>query len=450
MNSKNSKNLETFHKFIDLLIIQAAWWLSYYIRFEANLIPVHGDYLLLRYIKFSGLLLVINYYFLSKAGLYSAKRILPLFEELYSVIRANALSFTLFIFAGYFASNQKLSRVFIVTYLIVSTLMLIGSKLTVRKILRNLYNRGLGVRHVFLIGNSPQMQVYASKIESNPEYGMKISRWIKDDAEIEKLRAEDLEKESPSSVVFGVQNQKYHLVSQLLNDMNNLLIDIVVLPDLSHSFVGYQIVNISGITAILVNEPNLSNRSMFIKRLFDLTCCGIGVLIISPLLIVIALLVKFTSKGPILYSQVRMGLDGKEFKMWKFRSMKTGEVNKETWTVKDDPRVTSIGKFIRKTSLDELPQLFNVLLGDMSLVGPRPERPVFVNEFKKDIPTYMLRHKMKAGITGWAQINGWRGDTSIEKRIECDLYYIKHWSIWLDIWIVFMTFWKGFINKNAY
>ena len=145
-----------------------------------------------------------------------------------------------------------------------------------------------------------------------------------------------------------------------------------------------------------------------------------------------------------------MGVDGKEFKMWKFRSMVVGDKNTEGWTVKDDPRVTPIGKFIRKTSLDELPQLWNVIVGDMSLVGPRPERPVYVDQFRKDIPNYMLRHKFKAGITGWAQINGWRGDTSIEKRIECDIWYIKNWSFWLDISIIFLTFWKGFINKNAY
>ena len=145
-----------------------------------------------------------------------------------------------------------------------------------------------------------------------------------------------------------------------------------------------------------------------------------------------------------------MGVDGKEFKMWKFRSMVTGSANKEGWTVKNDPRVTRIGSFLRKTSLDELPQLWNVFVGDMSLVGPRPERPIFVNKFRHEIPAYMLRHKMKAGITGWAQVNGWRGDTSIAKRIECDLYYIRNWSLWLDISILFMTFWKGFINKNAY
>ena len=145
-----------------------------------------------------------------------------------------------------------------------------------------------------------------------------------------------------------------------------------------------------------------------------------------------------------------MGVDGREFKMWKFRSMVVGDKNTEGWTVKNDPRVTPIGRFIRKTSLDELPQLWNVITGEMSLVGPRPERPVYVNQFRDEIPSYMLRHKFKAGITGWAQVNGWRGDTSIEKRIECDLWYIKNWSLSLDVTIIFLTFWKGFVNKNAY
>ena len=201
---------------------------------------------------------------------------------------------------------------------------------------------------------------------------------------------------------------------------------------------------------IVFNEPNFKSFNLFIKRVLDITACSLGLVLISPLLMIISAIVKISSKGPIFYGQVRMGVDGREFKMWKFRSMRTDDSNHEGWTVKDDPRVTAIGKFIRKTSIDELPQLWNVVTGDMSLVGPRPERPKFVHEFKKDIPAYMLRHKMKAGITGWAQVNGWRGDTSIPKRIECDLWYIKNWSLWLDVSIIFLTFWKGFINKNAY
>lgn len=446
----NFRRIEVLHKLTDLTMIQIAWWASYYIRFNTELFPDRGEPWLPRYVKFSILLLFVSYYFLSQGGLYSSRRIAPVFEDIYAVIKANAFTFASFILAGYFLSENKLSRIFIISYLVLSTLFLAISKLTVRKILRKLNKRGILRRRVILIGNSPQLQEYAKKIKKHPESGMKIHKWYKEEAEYQNLKIEDIESEAPSAIVFGVPNQSYHLVSRLWNDLNNLLIDVIVLPDLSHAFVGYKIADLSGITAILVNEPNLSNRSMILKRMFDIVASGFGLLIISPLLFVIALLVKLTSKGPIFYSQVRMGLDGKEFKMYKFRSMRTDSTNKETWTVKDDPRVTSIGKIIRKTSIDELPQLFNVLVGDMSMVGPRPERPMYVHEFKKDIPTYMLRHKMKAGITGWAQINGWRGDTSIEKRIECDLYYIKHWSIWLDIWIIFMTFWKGFVNKNAY
>jgi Undecaprenyl-phosphate glucose phosphotransferase len=450
MNTSNQRSLEFFHKLIDLMIIQFAWWLSYYVRFYSGLIPDNGAPLLLRYIKFSILLLVVSYYFLGKSGLYSSRRMGSAFEDIYMVIRANALSFMLFIFAGFFLSGHRISRVFIISYLITSTILLASSKLSVRKLLKNSFSKGKYFKEVLLIGNSPKLLEYAEKVKLHPEFGMRIQKWIKEENEIASLKVEDIEKENPGSIIFGLENQSYHLVSKLLNDLNNHLVEVVVLPDLSHSFLGYQIVDYSGITAILINEPNFSNLNIIMKRAFDIISCGLGLILISPLLVIISLLVKLTSKGPVFYSQVRMGLDGKEFKMYKFRSMRTDSANKETWTVKDDPRVTAIGKIIRKTSIDELPQLFNVLLGDMSLVGPRPERPVYVNQFKKDIPTYMLRHKMKAGITGWAQVNGWRGDTSIEKRIECDLYYIKNWSIWLDIWIILMTFWKGFVNKNAY
>jgi len=203
---------------------------------------------------------------------------------------------------------------------------------------------------------------------------------------------------------------------------------------------------------VKLNDSPLDGIGALLKRVTDFILGLLGTLLISPLLIAIAILVKLTSKGPIFYSQERCGLDGRSFKMWKFRSMRvdaedsTGAV----WARKDDDRRTPIGAFLRATSIDELPQLWNVVRGEMSLVGPRPERPVFVDKFRGEVPHYMLRHKVKAGITGWAQVNGWRGDTSLERRIECDLYYIRNWSYSLDLKILWMTVWKGFVNKNAY
>ena len=184
----------------------------------------------------------------------------------------------------------------------------------------------------------------------------------------------------------------------------------------------------------------------------DIVGSLVGIIITSPIMLISAILVKISSPGPIIFRQERVGLHNKPFRMYKFRSMELQQPGEEkkAWTVRNDPRVTKVGKFLRKTSIDELPQLFNILKGDMSLVGPRPERPLFVEKFKEEIPRYMVKHQVRPGLTGWAQVNGLRGDTSIRKRIEYDIYYIENWTVWFDIKIIFMTFFTGFINKNAY
>lgn len=206
-----------------------------------------------------------------------------------------------------------------------------------------------------------------------------------------------------------------------------------------------------GLPLISLQESPHYGWNLVGKRSLDIALSTVALLITGPLLLLVAAIIKLTSSGPVLYRQERMGLDGRTFQMLKFRSMRndaeddTGPV----WAARDDERRTGIGALLRRTSLDELPQLVNVLKGEMSLVGPRPERPVFIEEFRKRIPRYMLRHKVKAGITGWAQVNGWRGDTSIEKRIECDLFYIENWSLFFDLRILWLSFWKGFIHRNA-
>ena len=208
-----------------------------------------------------------------------------------------------------------------------------------------------------------------------------------------------------------------------------------------------------GLPVINIRHVPLSNTfNMMVKRCMDVCGSLAAIVVFSPVMLLMVLLIKLTSPGPLIFKQERVGLHNRPFQMYKFRSM---EVQKERdeqkcWTVKNDPRVTGIGKFMRKTSIDELPQLFNVLKGDMSLVGPRPERPQFVEKFREEIPRYMVKHQVRPGMTGWAQINGYRGDTSIRKRIEYDLYYIENWTVGLDLKILFLTFFKGFINKNAY
>ena len=211
--------------------------------------------------------------------------------------------------------------------------------------------------------------------------------------------------------------------------------------------------DILGLPVINIRYVPLTNTvNWWLKRSIDFLGALFAILIASPVMIGAAIAIKCTSKGPIIFKQERIGLHNEPFKMYKFRSMvqQTDEEEKKGWTVKDDPRVTKVGAFLRKTSLDELPQLFNILKGDMSLVGPRPERPQFVEKFKEEIPRYMIKHQVRPGLTGWAQVNGYRGDTSIRKRVEYDIYYIENWTLGMDIKILFMTLFTGFVNKNAY
>jgi Undecaprenyl-phosphate glucose phosphotransferase len=258
---------------------------------------------------------------------------------------------------------------------------------------------------------------------------------------------------STASVVCALPHQAYDFLTTHLETIANQVPDIKMIPDLTRftRFAsGVDIV--AGTPIISINESPLNGLASIVKRVIDIMGSLVALLLFGPIMAVIALLVAWTSKGPILYRQERMGLDGKTFHMLKFRSMRTDAESKTgaVWAKATDDRTTPIGKWLRRTSLDELPQFFNVLKGDMSLVGPRPERPVFVEQFRRQIPGYYLRHKTKAGITGWAQVKGWRGNTSLEKRIECDLYYIQNWSVWLDFKILFLTVFRGFIHKNAY
>jgi Undecaprenyl-phosphate glucose phosphotransferase len=211
--------------------------------------------------------------------------------------------------------------------------------------------------------------------------------------------------------------------------------------------------DLDGLAVVNIRHVPLNNMgNMFLKRTVDIIGSTVAIVLFSPVMLIAAVCVKVTSRGPLIFRQERVGLHNKPFNMYKFRSMEVQSEADERkgWTTKNDPRVTKVGKFLRKTSIDELPQLFNVLKGDMSLIGPRPERPLFVEKFKEEIPRYMIKHQVRPGITGWAQVNGYRGDSSIKKRIEYDLYYIENWTMTFDIKILFLTLFKGFVNKNAY
>jgi Undecaprenyl-phosphate glucose phosphotransferase len=443
-------------KLIDFIVVCSCWFLAYFVRFTFHQKGEEG--LLPLFLMLAPILGSFTLYFFYKNGLYRSWRFNSKTLEIMAVVKANVAATFLFIIFLYFFANNRLSRMTLAYHLMFSTFGLILIRMMVRNFLRNLRKKGFNLRHLLLVGNGPQMRTYVENVKTFKDAGIQFIGWVQDEGmaaefniESKKESVKDLrEKFKPDAIIIGLKNADSHQVEILLKENYNEITPIQVLPDISYAFIGLNVEDFAGLPILNINQPTFSGFELFIKRSFDFILTLIGLIFVSPLLVLIALGVKLTSRGPVLYGQPRMGLDGKSFTMWKFRSMRMDGEYRPGWTVKDDPRRTAFGTFLRSTSLDELPQLWNVLIGNMSLVGPRPEQPFYVAQFKEEIPAYMLRHKMRAGITGWAQVNGWRGDTSLHKRIECDLYYIRNWSLWLDAKILFLTFWRGFINKNAY
>ena len=424
------KSIDYTQRVVDLFIVYMSWMCAYFLKFES-------DSLFSWYANYGVLLLLVSLLVFKNSKLYDALRLTNTSKLASAQIRANALSLVAFLVIAFFMSHHRVSRVMLIIYFVISTGLLILSKIYFRKLMNSIKQK------ILIIGHGGPAKKYVKNIE---EYkNIEIVNWLDsadsvDPSEIEKMDLDD--------IIVGFDAEDVKSQNEVLLKLQESMVPIIVLPDVSLAKVGYSMSDFKGQPLIYLNEPNIKHSGLILKRLFDFFATLVGVILISPILFFIAAVIKITSKGPVLYHQTRMGVDGKEFKMWKFRSMVTGDANHGGWTVENDPRVTKIGKLIRKTNIDELPQLWNVIKGDMSLVGPRPERPQYVEQFRTEIPGYMIRHKFKAGVTGWAQVNGWRGNTSIPKRIECDLWYIKNWSFSLDISILFMTFFKG--NKNAY
>lgn len=456
MLKQHSSYFSVAQRVLDLLVVALSWVAAFYVRFFLISGAQKGMFFL--YCQLSVLLMAISAYWFHQAGIYRSQRFNSRGSEIISLTKANMMSFLTLVVALYFIKLDPISRGQLLIYACLSTASLIATHFLIRSFLRSLRRRGKNLRHVLLVGNARHLADYVQGVRIYEDCGINIIGWLQSGGLAEASAVRDLgegdnwDEFKADSVVVGFRASDSQKLEDFLRLNHNSLADIKVIPDLTYSYLGHQIEDFAGIPVLSINAPHLSFIEVFTKRALDFALTLVGLILISPLLALIAIGVRLSSPGPILYGQKRMGLDGQHFTMWKFRSMRLATPGDDTkeWSNKDNPRKTKFGAFLRSTSLDELPQLFNVLFGQMSLVGPRPEQPYFVEKFRNSIPAYMLRHKMKAGITGWAQVNGWRGDTSLEKRIECDIFYIKNWSFWFDLKILFLTFFKGFKNKNAY
>ena len=382
------------------------------------------------------------------------------------IVKATSIATLILITLTFFVARSEFSRVIFLYFWIISIIALCLIRILFREFLRLIRKRGYNLRYALIAGTGKLGQDITDKIQDHPELGLKIRGFLSEDASqvgntvdgyqvldtYENIRDVIISNQI-DMVLITLPLNAHEKLKSILDNIADEMVSIMIIPDL-FEFISLRggVGEFEGIPIISLRDSPLYGWNRVIKKATDISLSLFIILVTSPLMLAISILIKIMSPGPILYKQDRMGLDGKIFKMLKYRTMGTQAEEKTgpTWATENDQRRTLIGAFLRKTSLDELPQFFNVLKGDMSIVGPRPERPHFIQQFRSKIPKYMLRHKMKAGITGWAQVNGWRGNTSLEKRIEYDLYYIENWKLMFDFEIMWLTFWRGFISKNAY
>ena len=398
--------------------------------------------------------------------LYSSKRTAKTVYEIFNIIRANTIGL-LAVMVVLFAINipdfsRGMIGVFYGINIVAESLM----RKSVRYGLRRMRKKGYNVKHILLVGYSRAAEEYINKIKANPEWGYEVCGILDDHVpvgavykgvqvtgEIDALNA-ILPENRLDEIGITLSLSDYDRLESIVNICEKSGVHTKFIPDYNSVIPSRPYLeDLDGLAVVNIRRVPLNNMAnMLIKRLVDIVGALVAIILSSPFMLAAAISVKATSRGPLIFKQERVGLHNKSFQMYKFRSMEvqSSADEKKGWTTKNDPRVTKVGRILRSTSIDELPQFFNVLKGDMSLIGPRPERPLFVEKFKEEIPRYMIKHQVRPGITGWAQVNGYRGDTSIKKRIEYDLYYIENWSMTFDLKILFLTVFKGFINKNAY
>lgn len=471
--------LVVFYVVTDSLFGMIAFLLAYVIRFESNLIEVTKGYPpLSQYVDLLPLIGLLVPFAFQFEGIYRLRRGRSRIDDFFAVFVGSILAVilgvatTLYIQAYYVPEHLKDKGIYEVSQLVWGIFLVLNVSLTyasrelVRETLERRWKAGIGLKRVLVAGAGELGRMVVDKILEHRELGYKVIGFVDDRAGGDHLgyrglpllgtlseAGEILQRERVDHLYVALPLEEHVKMVSLVESANREIVDIKVVPDLVQVIaLRARLEELDGIPIINIHDVPLKGFNTVLKRAIDAGLSAAALIGVAPLMLLLTLIIKTTSRGPAFFRQERMGLDGKRFYVWKFRSM-YADAERESgpvWAREDDPRCTPVGKFLRRFSLDELPQFWNVLKGDMSLVGPRPERPFFVEQFKQRIPQYMLRHKVKAGLTGWAQVNGWRGNTSIEKRIEYDLYYIENWSVSLDFKILWLTVLKGFFHRHAY
>jgi Undecaprenyl-phosphate glucose phosphotransferase len=450
----------------DLILISASWVVAYSVRVSGILIPVTPNvppltlylWLLLPILVFWGMCFHVF-------DLYRPRRMSSHVSEFLDIAKANTISVLVLVSITLIPSWYEYSRLVFLYFWLINLVVLGFSRRIFREALRLSRRLGYNKRYVLVVGAGKLGEQIVRNLRHHPEFGMSVRGYL-------TRRPDKVGKILQNVPVVGTYSQIKEFVAsgvdivficlpaeeaieceKILEFLSTTMVEIKIVPSIYEFMTIHTSAEMfEGLPLITLQGTPLHGLNILIKRSTDIVGAMVALVISSPLLAIIAMCVKLQSAGPVFYRQVRTGLDGREFYMLKFRTMRSNAEEKSgpVWTQKEDARRTAVGTFLRRTSLDELPQFWNVLKGEMSIVGPRPERPELIALFRDQYPQYMLRHKMKAGMTGWAQINGWRGNTDLKKRLDYDMYYIEHWSIWFDVKIMALTLWKGLVHQNAY
>ena len=449
----------------DMNLVGSAWVSAYFLRFEVFAewpVPLPEWEPVDRYLAFVPWILITAAATFWASGLYVPDRAQRWTRLIRSVGKAVMLALLITVAFASFYRDFYVSRLTVLIFAALTPMAMITLRIGLYLGVRRTRRQGRSMRRVLIVGAGVAGRRLQRSFDEYPWMGFKVLGFLDD----HKSDADDIlgttdevvhivdSAEVPIDYVYiALPLKAADRIEQLVNALSTRLVHVCLVPDLLQlDIINSRITDVDGLPVLHIIDEAPMDFRRFVKRVTDMIFSAGVLVVLSPLLLLISLLVKLSSPGPILYRQQRMSLNGQRFDMLKFRSMPVTaeEESGPVWATKGENRATPVGKWLRRTSLDELPQFINVLKGDMSVVGPRPERPVFIDQFKQRVPRYMLRHKMKAGITGWAQVNGWRGDTSITERIRHDLYYIQNWSLLLDVKIMLLTVWKGFVSRNAY
>ena len=481
MLSRFSRSLVVFYAVSDAVLGMLAFLLAYGIRFHtivATMVPpTKGVPPIAQYLNIAPFIGLIVPFAYQIQGLYRLRRNRGRVDDFFAVLVGTVLSVVLGIigtlyFQTYYVSDElkargayEVSQLVWGLFLAANVALTYATRETVREAFERRWRAGIGLKRVLIAGSGDLGRLVADKIFDHRDLGYRVVGFLDDRAAQDHIGyrglplvgtlgevSEIVQREGIDVLYVALPLEEHMKMLTLLEGTSREILDVRVVPDLLQ-FIALRarLEDLDGLPVISLNDVPLQGFNTVLKRAVDIAVSATALAVLGIPMGIIALLVKVTSPGPVLYRQERMGLDGKAFHVFKFRTMpvnaedRTGPV----WAEDDDPRATGLGRFLRNWDLDELPQFWNVLRGEMSAVGPRPERPFFVEQFKHRVPQYMLRHKVKAGLTGWAQVNGWRGNTSLEKRIEYDLYYIENWSIRLDLKIIWLTLVRG-VHKHAY